>query len=117
MNPMFSCADFTFPLLPHDKVLDLLGLMEFEAVDLGIFEDRSHHFPSEIIQDPMGHAERMKAKLRKRELEVADVFVQTGAEPPVAAVNDPDPAVRKHNAKTMEGMIEYASHLGAKSNG
>lgn len=37
-----SCADFTFPLLQHDKVLDLIALLEFKGVDIGLFSGRSH---------------------------------------------------------------------------
>ena len=109
----FSCADFTFPLLPHEKVLDFLRLLEFSAVDLGIFEDRSHHYPSEIAKDPRAAAARLKDSLDRRGLLPADVFVQTGAEPPVAAANDPDPSVRERNVTTFEAMVDFAAHLGA----
>jgi len=110
----YSCADFTFPLLSHEKVLDLLQLLEFSAVDLGIFEDRSHHYPSEIAQDPSAAADRLKDSLDRRGLTPADVFVQTGAEPPVAAANDPDSAVRTRNVATFDAMINFTAHLGAK---
>jgi len=113
MNPKFSCADFTFPLLPHKKVLDLLQLLEIRGVDLGIFQDRSHHSPSEIALDPLGAAKSMRQELDSRALEVADVFVQTGAEPPVAAANDPDDGIRKQNRKTLMAMVEYCRELGA----
>lgn len=113
MNPKFSCADFTFPLLPHHKVLKLLNLLEIEAVDLGIFEDRSHHFPSRVAADPQGEADRMRAQLDANQLQVADVFVQTGPEPPVAAANDPSPEVREGNRGRIRGMIDYCVRLGA----
>ena len=113
MTPRFSCADFTFPLLPHEKVLDLLRLLDFTAVDLGIFEDRSHHYPSEIARDPRAAAVRLKDSLDRRDLVPADVFVQTGAEPPVAAANDPDPELQARNAATFQAMIEFTAQLGA----
>jgi len=109
----YSCADFTFPLLPHEKVLDLLRLLDFSAVDLGVFEDRSHHYPSEIAKDPLGSAARLRESLDRRSLAPADVFVQIGAEPPVAAANDPDPAVRVRNAATFDAMTDFTAHLGA----
>ena len=114
MTPKFSCADFTFPLLPHDKVLQLLNLLEFEAVDLGVFEGRSHQFPSKILEDPKKAAEALSGELEKNGLVVSDVFMQTGPEPPKAAVNDPDEAVRERNRELMQGMIQYASALGCK---
>jgi len=114
MKPFaFSCADFTFPLLPHEKVLDLLRLLDFSAVDLGIFEARSHHYPSEIAKDPRTAAARLKDRLERRGLVPADVFVQTGAEPPVASANDPDPSVRAQNVATFEAMIDFTARLGA----
>jgi len=112
MTPRFSCADFTFPLLPHEKVLKLLRLLAFEAVDLGIFENRSHHYPSRIHRDPVRMAEGMKEALESNQLTVSDVFVQTGPEPPVAAANDPDPAVRETNRALFDSMIRYTKLLG-----
>ena len=46
-----ACADFTFPLLDHDRVLDLIALLEFPAVDIGLFEVRAPENPAEILPD------------------------------------------------------------------
>lgn len=113
MNKRFSCADFTFPLLDHGRVLDLLRLLDFEAVDLGVFEDRSHHHPSAIANDPEGAAAKLRHHLDMRGLAVADVFVQTGAEPPVAAANSPDNATRSENRRLIEAMARFATALDA----
>lgn len=113
MEPKFSCADFTFPLLPHGKVLDLLKLLDFEAVDLGVFEDRSHHYPSRIAADVPAAVAAMEKALGDRGLAAADVFVQTGAEPPVAAANDPDGSVRGGNRELFRAMVAYARGIGA----
>ncbi len=112
LTPRFSCADFTFPLLPHDKVLALIQLLGIEAVDLGVFEERSHHFPSQVRADVKGMAEAMRSNLEQKGLTAADVFVQTGPEPPVAAANDPDPTVRAENREILKAMVEYAALLG-----
>ena len=42
MKLKLACADFAFPLLPHDRVLDLIAMLEFDGVDIGLFEGRSH---------------------------------------------------------------------------
>ena len=42
MKPKLACADFTFPLLPHAKALDLIAMLGIKGVDIGLFEDRSH---------------------------------------------------------------------------
>ena len=114
MKPRFSCADFTFPLLSHHKVLALLHLLGFEAVDLGIFEGRSHYSPSQVIADPRGLAKTIKASLDANELRVADVFLQTGEEPPISAANDPDSAVRQRNRQWFDSMITFAEGLGCR---
>ena len=46
MQFKLACADFTFPLLPHDDALDLIAALGFDGVDLGMFEGRSHLQPS-----------------------------------------------------------------------
>src|SRR6266498_4543249 len=46
MHAKFACADFTFPLLPHHEVLQLIAMLEFTGVDIGLFENRSHLWSS-----------------------------------------------------------------------
>ena len=114
MKPRFSCADFTFPLLSHNKVLALLHLLGFEAVDLGIFEGRSHYSPSRVKADPGGLAKTIKGSLDANQLRVADVFLQTGVQPPISAANDPDSAIRERNRLWFEAMITFAEGLGCR---
>jgi len=48
----FSCANYTFPLLTRAQMLQLLRLLEIEAMDLGLFA-RPTHFPlAEMLQEP-----------------------------------------------------------------
>ena len=51
MKFKLSCADFTFPLLPHDDALDLIAKLGVEGVDIGLFEGRSHIQPSGVIKE------------------------------------------------------------------
>ena len=46
MTLKLACADFTFPLLSHENALQLIAMLEFKGVDIGLFEERSHLFPS-----------------------------------------------------------------------
>lgn len=108
----YSCADFTFPLLPHDKVLRLIKLLEFDAVDLGIFEDRSHHSPSHIAKDPVREGKFLAGQLSSLGLEAADVFLQTGADPPIAAANSPDQSIRTNNREIFLKTLEFTNALG-----
>lgn len=109
----YSCADFSFPLLSHDKALKLIKLLGINAVDLGIFEDRSHLFPSYIIENPISKGKRLSQQLKRIGLEAADVFLQTGAEPRTAAANDPDRSVRIKNREIFMKMLDFANTIGS----
>ena len=108
----YSCADFTFPLLPHTKALQLIRLLGFGAVDLGIFEGRSHHYPSHIAKDPVKEGNRLAKELSTIGLQASDVFLQTGTEPPVAAANNPDESARANNRRLFLKTLDFASVLG-----
>ena len=71
-----ACADFAFPLLPHDKVLDLIAVLEFDGVDIGLFEGRSHLWPSRELAQGDRSARQLREKLAGRGLKAADVFLQ-----------------------------------------
>ena len=109
-----SCADFTFPLLPHEDVLALIRLLGLDGVDLGVFSGRSHWTPEMILPDVPLAAERMKSSLDRHGLVASDVFLQTGAEPARRAANDPDPSIRQANRETFHGILDFAVRLGAK---
>jgi sugar phosphate isomerase/epimerase len=109
----FSCADFTFPLLPHERVLTLLRLLDFDAVDVGIFAGRSHIQPKDVTGSPKQAAAELGARLADHGLDVSDVFLQTGPEPALESANAPDPAVRKHVREMFLRTLEYAVALGA----
>lgn len=111
-NIKFSCADFTFPLLTHENSLRLIKLLGIDAVDLGIFEDRSHIFPSQVAVSPEKKGKELLNKLNETGLLASDVFFQPGAEPPVAAPNDPDSAVREKNRFLFQRMIDFAKSVG-----
>ena len=109
-----SCADFTFPLLPHEDVLALIRLLGLDGVDLGIFSGRSHWTPEMILPDVPAAANRMKSALDRHGLSITDVFLQTGAEPPLRAANDPDATIREANREMFRGILDFAVRLGAK---
>lgn len=107
----YSCADFTFPLLPHNKVLQLIKLLDFDAVDLGIFEDRSHHYPSDIAKNPAKEGTKLAKDLNDTGLKASDVFLQTGKEPSIAATNSPDRPVRNNNRDMFFKMLDFADSV------
>ena len=68
MNLKLATADFSFPLLSHDRVLDLIALLEFDAVDIGLFEGRSHLWPSREFNSPAKSGKTLSHKLGDRGL-------------------------------------------------
>lgn len=117
MDLKIACADFTFPLLPHDKVLDLIAMLGVEGVDIGLFENRSHIQPTDILKDIAGSARKLSRKLDDRGLEFADIFLIPG-EFQVLAANHPDPEERKNSRDLFERVLEFTvfcegKHMGA----
>ena len=72
MSFRLACADFAFPLLPHDNVLDLIAALRFEGVDIGLFEGRSHLWPSREFAQLAKSARLLGRKLADRGLQAAD---------------------------------------------
>src|SRR5258706_11543971 len=91
-----ACADFTFPLLPHDAVLDLIGSLEFDGIDLGLFEGRSHLWPSREYKAPERSGRQLARKLADRGLKAADVFLQLDPDFVPFAINHPEFSRRRH---------------------
>ncbi|MBV7327611.1 hypothetical protein KFU94_04980 [Chloroflexi bacterium TSY] len=60
MNLNLACADFTFPLLDHDSVLQLISMLDLQGVDIGLFEQRSHLWPSNEFANVSQSARRLK---------------------------------------------------------
>ncbi len=114
MTPKLACADFTFPLLAHDKALDLIALLDFEGVDIGLFEGRSHLWPSRVFANLRGSAAELAGKLRDRGLELADVFLQTAPDFESLAPNHPDPGHRRQARDWFERTIEFTAECGGR---
>jgi sugar phosphate isomerase/epimerase len=108
-----ACADFTFPLLAHDTVLDLIAGMEFDAVDVGLFEGRSHLWPSREFANVERSAGALRGKLDDRGLRVADVFLQLDPDFVPYAINHPESSRRAHARSTFLKTLDYAVAAGS----
>ena len=108
-----ASADFTFPLLEHDKVLDLIAALEMDGVDIGLFEGRSHLWPSREFSSLEASADLLRRKLGDRGLKPADVFLQLDPDFVPFAINQPDDARRRHARDQFARTLEYASRLGS----
>jgi sugar phosphate isomerase/epimerase len=108
-----ATADFSWPLLPHDRVLQLIRLLDIEAVDLGLFADRSHVTPEMVRQDIPMWAGVLRERLDRAGLELADFFVQAASTFEPLAINTLDPAARQAADELFIDMLELARRLGA----
>jgi sugar phosphate isomerase/epimerase len=109
-----SCADFTFPLLPHDEALRLIKLLGINAVDLGFFVDRSHLQPGHVRGNVAGAARKFAARLGDIGLTLADVFLQTSADPHGVPANHPDCVMRNKTRELFKLTVEFAHTAGCR---
>jgi sugar phosphate isomerase/epimerase len=114
MKLKLACADFTFPLLPHDKVLDLVALLDVGALDLGLFEGRSHLWPSKVFRNLKKTAAAFSRKLDDRGLRLADVFLQAAGDFASLAVNHPEKARREKARDLFRRTLEFTASAGGK---
>ena len=109
MAHKFACADFTFPLLMHDQVLKLIAMLGFEGVDIGLFEERSHLWPSREFKDVAASARQLKTKLDDQGLRLADIFLQMDNDFRPFAVNHPEAARRQKARDCFLQTLDYAA--------
>jgi sugar phosphate isomerase/epimerase len=114
MKPKFACADFTFPLLAHDKVLRLIAMLDMDGVDIGLFEGRSHLQPSTEFADIARNAARLKSELDASGLAPVDVFLQCDNDFAVYAVNHPKQENRDFARKWYLDTLAYTEALGGR---
>ena len=114
MQPKFACADFTFPLLPHGDALQLIAMLEFEGVDIGLFEERSHLWPSREFENVDASARQLKQKLAERGLQAADIFLQVAEDFTPFAINHPEAARRQKARDWFLKTLEYAAGCGCQ---
>jgi sugar phosphate isomerase/epimerase len=112
-NLKLACADFTFPLLRHDSALGLIAAMEFDGIDIGLFEGRSHLWPSREFKDIAKSARTLRKKLADVGLKPADVFLQLDAGFESYAINHPQSARRRKARDRFLQTLDYAATLGA----
>lgn len=114
MTRKLACADFTFPLLPHDAVLQLIAMLGLEGVDVGLFEDRSHLWPSRELRNVEQSAGRLRKKLDAAGLELADVFLQLATDFTSCAINHPQLVPRHRAREAFMKTLDYAAAAGSK---
>lgn len=105
-------ADFSYPLLRHEHALDVLAMLGYQGVDIGLFEERSHLQPSHVLPDLAGAARELSGKVAGRGLQFADIFYQTRSFDTLAA-NHPDIEERRKGRELFLRMLEFALRCNA----
>lgn len=114
MKLKLACADFAFPLLAHNKVLKLISMLEFDGVDIGLFEGRSHLQPSNMFKDLRKNARELSGKLDDLGLKPADIFLMTSQDFTALAPNHPDRQIREKERELYLNAIEFTAECKGK---
>src|SRR5262249_35770852 len=99
---------------PHDDTLKLIAMLKFDGVDIGLFENRSHLWPSKEFAALKAHAARLKSVLRDLDLVAADVFLQMDSDIVPYAINRPEADRRAKAREWFLQTLEYAHTVGSQ---
>ena len=114
MQLKLACADFTFPILPHEQVLTLISMLGLKGVDIGLFEDRSHLQPSTEFENVQRSGRALGQQLADNGLVAADLFLQLALDYESHAVNHPQPEIRHHAREAFLKVLDYAAECDGK---
>ena len=114
MKLKLACADFAFPLLTHEQSLRLISMLGFSGVDIGLFDGRSHLWPSREFKNVGRSAAALKRLTDSLGLRVADVFLQTAPDFRPYAINHPERARRQLARDWFSKTLEYAVACGCE---
>jgi sugar phosphate isomerase/epimerase len=114
MKLKLACSDFTFPILPHHQVLQLISMLDIKGVDIGLFEDRSHLQPSSEFKNVHRSARQLKRKLDDNGLVAADIFLQLALDYESQAVNQPSAQRRRRARQRFLQALDYTAECKGK---
>jgi sugar phosphate isomerase/epimerase len=114
MTYRLACADFTFPLLSHENVLALVSMLQFDGIDIGLFEDRSHLQPTQMFANVSKNAKVLRNMLHDNNLESADIFLQAASDFISMASNHPDANIRRKARAWYLDSLEFTLICGGK---
>jgi len=114
MKLKLACADFSFPLLPHEQSLDVISMLGFDGVDIGLFENRGHLQPSAELKNPALSAAKLAKKLKDRGLRLADMYLIPATNFNDLAPNHPDARVRRQAREQFRRLVDYTVHAGGR---
>lgn len=108
-----ACADFTFPLLAHNKVLQLIAMLDCKGVDIGLFSGRSHLTAESEFRQINLRAKALKQQMQDLGLVATDVYLQLDTDLAKYAINHPEINRRQFARESFLKLIDYANELRA----
>jgi sugar phosphate isomerase/epimerase len=108
-----STCDFTFPKLPWEQTIRLGRDLGAEAIDVSLFQDRSHLDPGVVLASPVEWAARVMSELHAHGVGISDVFGQAAAAAEENALNDPEQSVRRRAREFFNRILEFSAACGA----
>lgn len=113
MQPRLSCADSTFPKLPHETALAIVQGLGLSAADICVFEGYQHTTPEAVLTDPDKAAATVRERLERFELVAADMFPILGSDFQEFAPNNPDEGVRERSFEHFRTLVKFARLIGS----
>lgn len=110
MTFRLACADFAFPLMTHDQSMRLIAMLGFGGIDIGLFEGRSHLWPSSQFANIEQRSKELKTKASDLGLQIADLFLQMDPDFLPYAINQPEASPRKHARERFKQLLDFAAH-------
>jgi sugar phosphate isomerase/epimerase len=108
-----ASADFTWPGLRPEFVLDLIAELDLQGVSMAFMGGYTARRPEDVAADPEGWGERVAGELAQRGLEPADVFLIPNVNLVNLTVNHPDPAEREEAERLFAGFLRFAKRVGS----
>jgi sugar phosphate isomerase/epimerase len=107
-----SCADFSFPRLAHGDAAQLVAMLGYPAIDVGVSASGTHVHVDQVRDDPVAAAARVRAAIGTAGIAVADVLLVVD-DLASGAVNHPDPARRTQLRRVYRQTLVFAAAIGA----
>ncbi|MGH2949107.1 MAG: sugar phosphate isomerase/epimerase family protein [Solirubrobacteraceae bacterium] len=108
-----ASADFTWPGLRPEFVLDLIAELDLEGVSMAFMGGYTARRPEDVAEDPEGRGERVAGELAQRGLRAADVFLIPRVDLVGLTVNHPDPAEREQAGRLFTDFLRFARRVGS----
>jgi sugar phosphate isomerase/epimerase len=115
MTPIpLGCADFAFPLLPHNLVLDLIAGLSIKGVDVSLMLGSSHLDVEDALHRPAEVGKDLSKRVSNKGLVISDINFMPAQDFRTLAINHPDVQMRRESADWFRRAIDFAGYANAR---